>query len=105
MFWLVGSLNGLKWTAVLSVMPLLILALIITMLLGRQLTIMELGDDIAKGLGQKTLIRIIVGLLVIVLAGASVSIVGPIGFIGLIVPHIVKRYISKDYFLMVPLTF
>ena len=105
MFWLVGSLNGLKWTAVLSVMPLLILALIITMLLGRQLTIMELGDDIAKGLGQKTqLIRIIVGLLVIV-AGASVSIVGPIGFIGLIVPHIVKRYISKDYFLMVPLTF
>lgn len=86
MFWLVGSLNGLKWTAVLSVMPLLILALIITMLLGRQLTIMELGDDIAKGLGQKTqLIRIIVGLLVIVLAGASVSIVGPIGFIGLIV--------------------
>ena len=54
MFWLVGSLNGLKWTAVLSVMPLLILALIITMLLGRQLTIMELGDDIAKGLGQKT---------------------------------------------------
>ena len=45
-------------------------------------------DDIAKGLGQKTqLIRIIVGLLVIVLAGASVSIVGPIGFIGLIVPH------------------
>ena len=104
MFWLVGSLNGLKWTAVLSVMPLLILALIITMLLGRQLTIMELGDDIAKGLGQKTqLIRIIVGLLVNVLAG--VSIVGPIGFIGLIVPHIVKRYISKDYFLMVPLTF
>ena len=68
MFWLVGSLNGLKWTAVLSVMPLLILALIITMLLGRQLTIMELGT-IAKGLGQKTqLIRIIVGLLVIVLA-------------------------------------
>ena len=42
MFWLVGSLNGLKWTAVLSVMPWLIL-LILTMLLGRQLTIMELG--------------------------------------------------------------
>ncbi|MFS4465785.1 FecCD family ABC transporter permease [Staphylococcus haemolyticus] len=106
MFWLVGSLNGLKWTAVLSVMPWLILSLIITMLLGRQLTIMGLGDDIAKGLGQKTqLIRIVIGILVIVLAGASVSIAGPIGFIGLIVPHIVKRYISKDYFLMVPLTF
>lgn len=57
-------------------------------------------------MGQKTqLIRIVIGILVIVLAGASVSIAGPIGFIGLIVPHIVKRYISKDYFLMVPLTF
>ncbi|MBI5973444.1 FecCD family ABC transporter permease [Staphylococcus caledonicus] len=106
MFWLVGSLNGLKWEAVLTIMPWLILAVIITLLLGRQLTIMELGDDIAKGLGQKTqLLRIIIGLLVIVLAGASVSIVGPIGFVGLIVPHIVKRYVSKDYFIMVPLTF
>lgn len=106
MFWLVGSLNGLKWTSVLSIMPWLLVAFIITLLMGRQLTIMELGDDIAKGLGQKTqLIRIIIGLLVIVLAGASVSIAGPIGFVGLIVPHIVKRYVSKDYFIMVPLTF
>ncbi|PNZ30695.1 ferrichrome ABC transporter [Staphylococcus petrasii] len=106
MFWLVGSLNGLKWTSVLSIMPWLLAAFIITLLMGRQLTIMELGDDIAKGLGQKTqLIRIIIGLLVIVLAGASVSIAGPIGFVGLIVPHIVKRYVSKDYFIMVPLTF
>ncbi|MCJ1655853.1 iron ABC transporter permease [Staphylococcus sp. NRL 16/872] len=106
MFWLVGSLNGLKWTSVLSIMPWLLIAFIITLLMGRQLTIMELGDDIAKGLGQKTqLIRIIIGLLVIVLAGASVSIAGPIGFVGLIVPHIVKRYVSKDYFIMVPLTF
>lgn len=106
MFWLVGSLNGLKWTSVLSIMPWLLIAFIITLLMGRQLTIMELGDDIAKGLGQKTqLIRIIIGLLVVVLAGASVSIAGPIGFVGLIVPHIVKRYVSKDYFIMVPLTF
>ncbi|PNZ69076.1 iron ABC transporter permease [Staphylococcus croceilyticus] len=106
MFWLVGSLNGLKWTSVLSIMSWLLIAFIITLLMGRQLTIMELGDDIAKGLGQKTqLIRIIIGLLVIVLAGASVSIAGPIGFVGLIVPHIVKRYVSKDYFIMVPLTF
>lgn len=53
MFWLVGSLNGLKWTSVLSIMPWLLVAFIITLLMGRQLTIMELGDDIAKGLGQK----------------------------------------------------
>ena len=57
---------------------------------------MELGDDIARSLGQRTeIVRMIIGLLVIVLAGMSVSIAGPIGFVGLIVPHIVKRYVSK----------
>ena len=48
----------------------------------------------------------IVGILVVVLAGVSVSIaLEPIGFVGLIVPHIVKRYINKNYVLMIPLTF
>ena len=74
--------------------------------MGRQLTIMELGDDIARSLGQRTeIVRMIIGLLVIVLAGMSVSIAGPIGFVGLIVPHIVKRYVSKNYLVMLPLTF
>ncbi|PWZ82636.1 iron chelate uptake ABC transporter family permease subunit, partial [Staphylococcus pseudintermedius] len=70
-------------------------ALIVTIFIGRQLTIMELGDDIAKGLGQNiNKVRIIIGLLVIILTGMSVSVAGPIGFVGLIVPHIVKRYVS-----------
>lgn len=46
----------------------------------------------------------LLGLLVIILAGLSVSIAGPIGFVGLIVPHIVKRYIKNNYILMIPLT-
>lgn len=106
MFWLVGALTGLKWTDIVSVVPWLFVALIFTVLMGRQYSIMELGDDIATSLGQNTkLIRIITGILVIVLAGASVSIVGPIGFLGLIVPHIVKHYMNKNYLLIVPLTF
>ncbi len=49
-----------------------------------------------KGLGQNiNKVRIIIGLLVIILTGMSVSVAGPIGFVGLIVPHIVKRYVSK----------
>ena len=65
--------------------------------MGRQLTILELVM-IARGLGQRTeIVRMI--------AGVSVSIAGPIGFVGLIVPHIVKRYINKNYVLMIPLTF
>ena len=105
MFWLVGSLSGVKWPEIIVISPWLIVAMIITMLMGRQLTIMELGDDIAKGLGQKIqVVRLILGLLVVILAGLSVSIAGPIGFVGLIVPHIVKRYINNNYILMIPLT-
>ncbi|AXZ22874.1 FecCD family ABC transporter permease [Staphylococcus warneri] len=105
MFWLVGSLLGVKWPEVIAITPWLVVAMIVTMLMGRQLTIMELGDDIAKGLGQKIqVVRMLLGLLVIILTGLSVSIAGPIGFVGLIVPHIVKRYIKNNYILMIPLT-
>ena len=106
MFWLVGSLSSMKWDEILTILPWIIGALIVTIFIGRQLTIMELGDDIAKGLGQNiNKVRIIIGLLVIILTGMSVSIAGPIGFVGLIVPHIVKRYVSKNYLVMIPLTF
>lgn len=106
MFWLVGSLSSMKWDEILTILPWIISALIVTIFIGRQLTIMELGDDIAKGLGQNiNKVRIIIGLLVIILTGMSVSVAGPIGFVGLIVPHIVKRYVSKNYLVMIPLTF
>ena len=105
MFWLVGSLSSITWTQVLGILPWLILAFICTIIISKQLTIMELGEDLATSLGQNVkLIRMIIGILVIVLAGTSVSIAGPIGFVGLIVPHIVKHYIQTDYRLMVPLT-
>ena len=95
MFWLVGSLAGIKWNQIMMILPCIVIAVIVTIFMGRQLTIMELGD-IARSLGQRTeIVRMIIGLLVIVLAGMSVSIAGPIGFVGLIVPHIVKRYVSK----------
>ena len=106
MFWLVGSLAGIKWNQIMMILPCIVIAVIVTVFMGRQLTTMELGDDIARSLGQRTeIVRMIIGILVIVLAGMSVSIAGPIGFVGLIVPHIVKRYVSKNYLVMLPLTF
>lgn len=105
MFWLVGSLSTIKWAQIMNILPWLIIAFVVTILMGRQLSILELGEDLAKGLGQKIqLIRIMIGILVIVLAGTSVSIAGPIGFVGLIVPHIVKHYVSRNYLLMIPLS-
>ncbi|WP_422396812.1 FecCD family ABC transporter permease [Staphylococcus massiliensis] len=105
MFWLVGSLYTIKWPALLSVLPWMAIALIFTLLFSRQITILELGDQLSRGLGQNTkVIRIIIGILVVILAGTSVSIAGPIGFIGLIVPHIVKYYVSHNYFTIISLS-
>lgn len=105
MFWLVGSLSSITWPQVIGIIPWLVLAFIGVIMIAKQLTIMELGEDLATSLGQNVkLVRILTGLLVIVLAGTSVSIAGPIGFVGLIVPHIVKHHIRADYKLMIPLT-
>ncbi|MEJ7459191.1 iron chelate uptake ABC transporter family permease subunit, partial [Staphylococcus saprophyticus] len=67
MFWLVGSLAGIKWQQIIFILPFLLLAIFVTIFMGRQLTILELGDDIARGLGQRTeIVRMIVGILVVV---------------------------------------
>ena len=79
MFWLVGSLSTIQWPQIIGVIPWFVLAFIGAIAIAKQLTIMELGEDLATSLGQNVkLVRIATGLLVIVLAGASVSIAGPI---------------------------
>src|SRR5699024_8301586 len=89
--WLVGSFTSITLAQVLGFLPWVVVAFIFTIIISKQLTSMELGEDLATLVGQDVkLIRMIIGILVIVQAGTSVEIAGPIGFVGLIVPHIVK---------------
>lgn len=105
MFWLVGAIHTIKWPSIIHVLPWIIGGLIAALLLARQLAVLDLGDQLATGLGQNIkLIRALAGVIVIVLAGASVSVAGPIGFVGLIVPHIVKYYVSRNYLLIIILS-
>ncbi|AFZ59125.1 iron ABC transporter permease [Anabaena cylindrica FACHB-243] len=102
-FWLAGSLAGRDTTILVSALPFIIIGLVIAFALGRQITTMSLGDDVAKGLGQKTAwIKILTALSVVLLAGSSVALAGPIGFIGLVVPHIVRFFIKTDYRWILP---
>jgi iron complex transport system permease protein len=97
-FWLAGSVAGRDMTLILQAMPYLAGALIVALLLGRQLTTLSLGDDIARGLGQRTgLIKLAAALAVIVMAGACVALAGPIGFVGLVIPHAVRFFTGVDY--------
>ena len=85
-------------------MPYICVGLILAIALSRQITILSLGEDTARSLGQSTaLIKILAAISIILLAGASVAIAGPIGFVGLIVPHIVRILVGVDYRWILPL--
>jgi hypothetical protein len=69
-------------------LPYLLAGLALAFAISRPLSTLTLGEDVARGLGQRTrLVRVVAGLSVILLAGGCVAVAGPIGFVGLVVPH------------------
>jgi iron complex transport system permease protein len=104
LFWLVGGVNFAAWQDVRNLLPWLVLGLIGAFAMARPLNLLALGDDMARGLGQNIeRTRIIGSTLVIVLCGAAVSVAGPVAFIGLIVPHIMRRLVGSNYVVLLPL--
>ncbi len=102
-FWLAGSVAGRDVELVMQVLPYLVVGMGLALLLGKQLTTLSLGEDIAQGLGQNTLwIKVAAAVSIVLLAGGSVAIAGPIGFIGLIIPHMVRFWVGVDYRWILP---
>ncbi|MGV2831132.1 FecCD family ABC transporter permease [Myxosarcina sp. GI1(2024)] len=102
-FWLAGSVAGRDMNLLLQVLPYICIGLVLAIALSRQITILSLGEDTARSLGQSTaLIKILAAISIILLAGASVAIAGPIGFVGLIVPHIARFLVGVDYRWILP---
>jgi ABC-type Fe3+-siderophore transport system permease subunit len=104
LFWLVGGVNFAGWPDVRNLLPWLILGLLGAFAMARPLNLLALGDDMARGLGQNIeRTRLFGSALVIVLCGAAVSVAGPVAFIGLIVPHIMRRVVGSSYTVLLPL--
>ncbi len=103
LFWLAGSVAGRTTDMLLPILPYMLGAWVVAMLLGRHVNILTSGEDIARGLGQRTnLVKSLMIAVVVVLAGGSVAVGGSIGFVGLIVPHIVRRLVGNDYRWVIP---
>jgi iron complex transport system permease protein len=102
-FWQVGSLAG-RYTPVLTgVAPFLLVGLAVSMLFGRALNGLALGEDLARGLGQHvTRTRAAAFAVVAVLAGAATAACGPIVFVGLVVPHLARFICGPDYRWILP---
>jgi len=102
-FWQVGSIGGRDWSVLLPALPFLAVGAVIILAGGRVLNSLALGDDIARGLGQNVaLARGITGLGIVLLCGSATALAGPIGFLGLVIPHAVRSLTGPDYRWILP---
>ncbi|GGN62393.1 iron ABC transporter permease [Actinoplanes lobatus] len=102
-FWQVGSLAGRYAPVLTGVAPFLLTGLVLSLGCGRALNGLALGEDVARGLGQRVrLTRAAAFALVALLAGAATAACGPIVFIGLVVPHLARFLCGPDYRWILP---
>lgn len=103
LFWLAGSVQGRKLEFLMTVLPYLSVAWIGSLLIARPINVLTMGDDVATGLGQRTgIVKLSAAIIVILLAGGAVAIAGPIGFIGIVVPHIARALVGIDHRWVIP---
>jgi iron complex transport system permease protein len=102
-FWLAGSVAGRSLDVFLVVAPFLIGGSLICLLTGHQLNVMSMGEDTARALSMHTgRVRLATSLVVVLITGAAVAAAGPIGFVGLATPHIVRSVVGPDYRWVLP---
>lgn len=104
LYWLAGKLSGASWFDVQLAAAIFLPCLGGAWLLSNQLNVLAIGDEVAAGLGQSTgRVRTLCALTIAALAGTSVALAGPIGFVGLMVPHIGRRLVGSDFRTLLPL--
>jgi len=103
--WTAGGIVGTSWGQLQIIVPFIVGGIFIALLLSRQLTILSLNEEVAVGLGQQTTkVKTILFVVMILLAGASVALVGNMVFIGLMIPHIVRGIVGTDYRYIIPMS-
>lgn len=97
LFWLAGSVGGRKLEYLATVFPYMVFAWIAAFLLARPIQTLLMGDDVAKGLGQRTLlVKLSTGVVIVLLSGCAVAVAGPIGFVGLVTPHLARYLVGIE---------
>lgn len=104
-FWQVGSVSGVTWQSIIVMLPFIIIGMILSFVIAPALNALALGDEVAIGLGVKVgLTRIISSISAILLCSTITALAGPIGFIGLMSPHIVRMLFSNNIKLIIPIS-
>ena len=101
--WLSGSFNGASWQHVLMIFPYTVVGIILAFIASRKLNAMQLGDEVATSLGLNVArTRFLLLGLAALLSASAVSVAGLLGFVGLIVPHIMRLIVGSDFEFLLP---
>lgn len=104
-FWYAGGVSGTRWSHLAVITPIVIVMLFIAIRISKSITVLSLGEEVAVSLGERTVrTKLISAGVIVVLAGLSVSVVGAVSFIGLIVPHLTRRLVGYDYRWIIPVS-
>lgn len=103
-FWQIGSVGGASWQQLGIGMPAILAGLVLCGLMVAGMNALALGDEAAQGLGANVaLVRATSALGSVVLAGIATAMAGPIGFVGLIVPHLCRLLVGTDHRVLLPM--
>ncbi|MGJ6965984.1 FecCD family ABC transporter permease [Streptosporangium sp. G11] len=101
--WQIGGVGGASYERIGQILPFLAVGFALCLLSARALNSLALGDELAAGLGERVaVIRATAALGVVVLCGASTAVAGPIGFVGLVVPHACRLLVGVDHRWLLP---
>jgi iron complex transport system permease protein len=96
--WTTGSLTGVDWEQVRMVWPWSVVAIFAALVGSRQLNVLLLGEKTARSLGMSVeRVRFLLSAVAILAASAAIAVAGIVGFVGLIVPHVVRNMVGSDY--------
>jgi iron complex transport system permease protein len=103
LFWLAGSVSGRKLETLIAVLPYLLAGWIFSLAIAGKMNVLSMGEDVAKGLGLKTgLLKLGAGVIVVLLSGGAVAVAGPIGFLGIVIPHLTRAVVGIDHRWVIP---
>lgn len=104
-FWHFGGISAVSWAQLERLGPWIIVGLVVVYLMSGNLNLLSLTDDSIKSLGKNiTAIRLISWICIVILSGVSVSLVGNVAFVGLIIPHIAKFLVGTNNRKVIPMT-
>ncbi|NEB96457.1 iron chelate uptake ABC transporter family permease subunit [Streptomyces anulatus] len=103
--WQIGGVGGASFERIGQVMPFLVVGFAVCLLSARALNSLALGDELAAGLGERVaLARAVAAIGAVLLCGAATAVAGPIGFVGLVVPHTCRLLVGVDHRWLLPLS-